>query len=185
MISSCCFDIETSSFDANFGIILCAVIKGIGQKRPTILRADELCPTWDTSRSDDSIITASIVEELSKYDVLCAHNGARFDLPFIRSKMVRWNLGTFPNKKLVDPCLLARNKLRLGSNSLASIASFIGAGDKTPVDGRVWLQASLDGDRGAMSKIVAHCVRDVQVLDKVLDSVKSYCGVFNSYGSGF
>ncbi|MCI0628569.1 MAG: ribonuclease H-like domain-containing protein [Acidobacteria bacterium] len=183
MLSSCCFDLETSSLDAGFGIILCAVIKGSNQKKPTVLRADELNPEWDTRRSDDSAIVMAIAEELDKYDVLVAHNGARFDIPYLRTRMARWKLGPFPNKKLVDPLQLARNKFRLGRNSLAALGSLINAPEKTPVDGQVWVKASLDGDRDAMKYICRHCVRDVEILELVLDAVKGYCGTINSWGS--
>lgn len=184
MISSCCFDLETSSLDANFGIILCAVIKGSDRKKPIILRGD-MYNTWDSRRSDDSQLVAGIVDALGNYDILVAHNGARFDIPFLRTRMARWKQPAFPNKKIVDPVQLARNKLKMSSNSLASLSSLIGAGDKTVVDGNMWTKAALDGDREAMEYIVKHCVKDVDILEKVADAVKPYCSTFNSYGSGF
>ena len=185
MISSCCFDLETSSLNANFGIVLCAVVKGSDRKKPYVFRADSY-PGWaEGRRSDDSGLVTDIVHKLDEYDVLVAHNGARFDVAFLRTRMARWGQGPFPNKKLVDPVLVARNKLRMSSNSLASLASLIGAGEKTVVDGDMWLRASLDGDKGAMDYIVKHCVVDVEILDKVADSVKPYCSVFNTYGSGY
>jgi len=185
MITSCCFDIETSSLDANFGIILCAVIQGFGAK-PVVLRGDQCNPNWDSKRSDDSDIVRKIVDELLKFDVLVAHYGSKFDLPFIRTRMAKWHLGTFPNtKKLIDPYHLSKNKFCLRSNSLESLSSLIGAPHKTIVDGQIWIRAALDGDKKAMDYIVKHCIRDVKVLGYVVDSVKGYSSTFNSWGSGF
>lgn len=185
MISSCCFDLETSSLNANFGIVLCAVVKGSDRKKPYIFRGDDY-PKWKEGlRSQDHEIVRDIVARLDQYDVLVAHNGARFDVPFLRTRMAHWKMGPFPSKKLVDPVLLARSKLRMSSNSLAAIASLIGAGEKTIVDGNIWLRASLDGDSEAMNYIVEHCVQDVKTLEQVADAVKPYCSAFNSYGSGF
>ena len=151
MISSCCFDLETSSLNANFGIVLCAVVKGSDRKKPYVFRGDSYEPWKQGKRSDDSFLVKDIVACLSGYDVLVAHNGARFDVPFLRTRMAKWSphleCGAFPNKKLVDPVQLARNKLRMSSNGLAALASLIGAGEKTLVDGDVWLRASLDGDK--------------------------------------
>lgn len=367
MISSCCFDLETSSLNANFGIVLCGVIKGSDRKKPYVFRGDEYEPWKQGKRSDDHLLVKDIVACLSQYDVLVAHNGcvtpghriltadlrwvpvetlvpgdrllnfsdlpaprrnwevgtvvsnhpftddvyrlvlsdgselvsngehpwlvggqkesacarrwsktsdmsiyhkrqkqpivrllpvwtdpssyaegylagfldnfapdklpsvkafsktsltveaiekvgphtvcglqvsngtyivegfgahnSRFDLPYIRTRMAKWNTslewGTFPNKKLVDPVLLARSKLRMSSNGLAAIASLIGAGEKTIVDGDIWVRASLDGDSEAMDHIVKHCIADVNLLEKVADAVKGYSSAFNTYGSGF
>ena len=185
MISSCCFDLETSSLNANFGIVLCAVVKGSDRKKPCIFRGDDYSGWKDGKRSNDSALIQDIAGCLDKYDVLVAHNGAKFDVAFLRTRMAKWGLGAFPNKKLVDPVMVARNKLRMSSNSLAALASLIGAGEKTIVDGDMWLRASLDGDKEAMDYIVKHCVVDVEILDKVADAVKPYCSVFNSYGSGY
>ena len=185
MISSCCFDIETSSLNANFGIVLCAVVKGSDRKKPHVFRGD-LFPSWQAGmRSDDRELVSAIVAQLDQYDVLVAHNGARFDIPFLRTRMAKWNIGIFPSKKLVDPVQLCRNKLRMSSNGLASIASLLGAGEKTVVDGNMWIRASLDGDTESMDYIVEHCKRDVDILERVADSVKQYSSVFNTYGSGF
>jgi uncharacterized protein YprB with RNaseH-like and TPR domain len=185
MITSCCFDLETSSLNANFGIVLCGVIKGSDRKKPYVFRGDDFSAWKEGRRSDDASLVGTIVTCLNQYDVLVAHNGARFDVAFLRTRMANWGLGAFPNKKLVDPVLIARNKLRMSSNSLASLASLIGAGEKTVVDGKMWLRASLDGDKEAMDYIVKHCVIDVQILEKVADAVKAYSSVFNSYGSGY
>ena len=184
MISTCCFDLETSSLNANFGIVLCAVLRGSDKKRPIVLRGDTY-EAWASNRSNDSDLVGSIADALSCYDVLVAHNGARFDIPFLRTRMARWGLPAFPNKKVVDPVQLARNKLRMSSNSLAALASLIQAGEKTVVDANMWLEASLDGNKQAMDYIVKHCIRDVEILEKVADAVKPYCSAFNTYGSGY
>jgi hypothetical protein len=72
-----------------------------------------------------------------------------------------------PGKKLIDPVLLARNKLRMSFNSLDKVAEHLGVNSKTEVRLEMWLRAALDGDRRAMSYIVEHCVQDVLVLEKV------------------
>ena len=49
----------------------------------------------------------------------------------------------------------------------------------------MWLEAALDGNKLAMDYIVKHCIRDVEILEKVADAVKPYCSAFNTYGSGY
>lgn len=189
MITAATFDIETSHLCADFGIVLCAVIKantppGMAPAKPVILRGDDLNPRWKTRRSDDSDIIEAIRSHLEKYDVVVAHNGLKFDLPFIRTRIAKWRLDPLKELKIVDPVQLARNKLRMSFNSLDRLAEFLGVNSKTDVSGDLWVRAALDGDRRAMTYITTHCVQDVLTLDRIVDAVKNYSTAFNAWGSG-
>lgn len=184
MIQICTFDLETTSLNADFGVLLCAVVKP-SHGKAKVFRADKLNPRWDKCRSDDSLIIRAVCDELGKYDVWIAHNGARFDVPFLRTRLAKHGMPSLPEKKLLDPVMLARNKLKLSYNGLERIADFLGCNHKTPVDGDLWLRAALDGDRKAMNYIVAHCVKDVVMLEGIVDAVKEYSKTFNSWGSGY
>lgn len=182
-IQCCVFDLETTNLNADFGVILCAVVKPANGE-PIVFRGDSYA-NWKRRRSDDSKIVRDIVKTLLNYDIWCAHNGARFDVPFLRSRMLRAGMEPLPAKKLVDPVLLARSKLKLSYNSLEKVAEHLGCNSKTEVRPEMWLRASLDGSREAMNYIVEHCVQDVLVLEKVIGRLKEYSTNFNSWGSGF
>jgi uncharacterized protein YprB with RNaseH-like and TPR domain len=183
-ISCCVFDLETTNLSADFGVILCGVIKPAGGKA-RVFRADHLNPRWPRGRSDDSHTLRAIVEELDKWDIWIVHNGNRFDIPFLRTRLLKHHLPALPSKKLVDPVLLARNKLRMSYNSLEQIANHMGVNSKTEVHPDLWVKAGLDGDRRAMSYIVKHCVEDVKTLEKVAGQLKVYSSTYNTYGSGY
>lgn len=183
MITSACFDLETSSLNADFGVILCAVIKP-GGGSPVVFRGDAY-PGWERGRSDDSPISRDIADALGKFDILVAHNGKKFDIPFLQTRLARWGLPPLPRTKLVDPVLLARNNYRMSSNSLQRLLGMFGLNEKTVVDNDVWLRASLDGDRESMNYIVEHCQKDVDMLDALLDKVKPFCSKFDSGGSAW
>ena len=182
MIGAACFDLECSSLNADFGIILAAVIK-TPFKKPKIFRLDKMNPHWKTRRSDDSPIVKAVAEELVKYDILVAHNGVDFDVPFLRTRLMIHDLPPFPDIKIVDPVKIARRNLRLSSNRLERIASTLGVNQKLRVDGRVWMSAILDGDRRAMDQIVDKCVADVLTVESVVNYLKPYTTMFNSWGS--
>lgn len=183
-ISCCVFDLETSNLCADFGILLCGVVKGAHGKA-RVFRGDQLNPKWMTRRSDDSKVLAAIVQELDQYDIWIAHNGNRFDVPFLRTRLLRHGMRELPTKKLVDPVLLARNKLRMSYNSLEKLANHLGCNSKTDVRPEMWLAAALDGDKTAMKYITEHCVEDVNTLEMVAGALKCYSSTYNSYGSGF
>lgn len=183
-ITCCCFDLETTNLSADFGIVLCGVIKGSSDKKPEVYRGDSY-PTWSKRRSDDSRILRDIVTALERYDIWVAHNGTRFDVPFLRTRLLRFGMPPLATRKLVDPVLLARSKLRMSFNSLDQVASHLRCNRKTDVQPDQWLRASLDGCREAMDYIVRHCVADVEVLEQVIGKLKCYSSVFNSWGSGY
>lgn len=183
--SSCVFDLETTNLNADFGVVLCGVIlpSGPGAK-PIVFRADKY-PTWKTNRSNDAELVKDIVKELDCYDIWCGHNASRFDVPFLRTRLLRHKLPPLPTRKLVDPVLLARNKLRMSFNSLAQVANLLGINSKTELKPEMWLAASLDGCTKSIGYIVDHCVQDCVTLDKVVGALKHYSTTLNSYGSGF
>jgi uncharacterized protein YprB with RNaseH-like and TPR domain len=181
-VKCCCFDLEASSLNADFGVLLCAVVKAPG-KRPVVFRGDVLNPDWQAKRSDDRVLVANLVEHLNTFDIWVVYNGLKFDLPFLRTRLARWGLPPLPARKLLDPYQLVRNKLKLSYSSLQSVAALARVGRKEGLDGNVWLRASLDGDTKAMDRIVAHCVNDVRLLEKVCGIVKPYSSAFNSWGS--
>lgn len=184
MITTGIFDIETSDLSADRGIILCAVIQGNNGK-PIVFRSDELNKNWyKGQRGDDSGIVKKLYKHLNEYDVLVAHNGTRFDLPFIRTRGARWGLGGLRDTKIIDPLSIAFRKFRLNHNSLGSLSDFIGSADrKHSLDWSVWMDAILNGSRVAMDEIVKHCVSDVKELNDVLNMVKPYIKVLDDRGS--
>ena len=116
-VSCCVFDLETTNLSADFGVILCGVVKP-ANGRPKVFRADSLNPTWSACRSNDRHVTKAIVAELDRFDIWVAHNGAKFDVPFLRTRLLAHSLPPLPSKKLIDPVLLARNKLRMSFKKL-------------------------------------------------------------------
>ncbi len=182
MIRIATFDIETTGLSADFGVILCAVVKP-QEGEPVVYRNDEINPDWDNKRSNDRALVKQLRDHLCEFDILIAHNGVRFDVPFIRTRLAKWRLNPMPDIKIVDPCQLARNKLRLSYNSLDKIASYMKVNSKSPVTGDMWIRAALDGDRRAMDYIVKHCIEDVRTLERIVDGVKPYSTAINAWGS--
>lgn len=185
MISTAIFDLETSALEADRGVILCACIKSSKRRGIITIRTDKTSPTWHAGkRGNDKETTRQIAEILADHDVLVAHNGSRFDMPFLRSRMLRWNMKRLPDIKMVDPCSIAYRRFRLRSNSLAAVADHIGVTErKTPLDMSIWADAFLNGSRRAMNLIVEHCVADIKVLEGVLEVVKPYVKILDDRGS--
>ena len=186
MIDTAIFDLETSDLAGDRGIVLCAVIQSSRRKKPYVIRTDETnAKGWRAGqRGDDSKTVAQVCDILVDHDVLAAHNGTRFDVPFLRTRRLRWGMKPMPEVKIVDPLSIAWRKLRLRSNRLGAISDHLGIKDKkTPLDLSIWMDAILNGTRASMDLIVEHCVADVAVLAGVLNFVKPFIRVLDERGS--
>ena len=176
----CVFDLETSSLKANFGIILCGVHKPIGGKA-SVLRIDDFTDKW----SEDASLVGALIGELSTPLILVAHNGVRFDRPFLNARAARWGLEPLnPRGRIIDPVVVARRHFAMSWNGLESLSVFLETkARKSPVDGGLWLRAILDHDKAALDAIVKHCVNDVLVLEEVVTKLQPYLGKIQEWGS--
>lgn len=186
------FDIEASNLDPEFGIVLCVCIKPWKEKVKTFRLEDyqhEGMP-W----SDDSLLVAAVIEELNKYGTLVAHFGLLYDRKFLNGRALfhRGNASSecreqalvSPEGKLVDTWAVAKRTLNKKSNSLDTLARFLGVTEtKTILHPRYWLAASHDHDTQAMDYIVKHCVMDVIVLESLTSRMRELIGPINKWGS--
>ena len=168
----CILDIEASNLNANFGIMLSYAIKEY--KKPKIfartITADELI-----SETLDKGLVKECVDILSNYDVVITYYGSRFDIPFLRTRAIYWNLD-FPKYgylKHKDVYYMVRNRLKLSRNTLEEACRTLGIKGKTRVDGTYWIKA-LTGDETALKYILKHNKRDVIILEKLYDKLESY-----------
>jgi len=157
------FDIETSNLRADFSIILSAVIKPFG-KDPIVFRADEY-KSWNKDRSNDADLVTDISDELRKHAIVITHYGQKFDIPFLRAKMVKHQLEPLPPMFGIDSWRIAKNNFAVSSRRLANLVSFFDIGEKGGVDGPLWMRAAYDADSDALDAIVEHNIIDCVELE--------------------
>lgn len=180
------FDLETSGFNADNSILLCCSSKTYNLPTITTVRADKF-KTWKTNKTDEEEVIKAVCNQLLPYDIVVAHNGQWFDKGFLNAKCLEYGLSPVLRwKKLIDPCRLSRNHMRLGRNSLASLIDFLHIPThKTPIELYEWRKASHNSDVKSMNKIVHHCERDVETLELVYRKVKSLVDKIDKSGSAF
>lgn len=186
MLSTAIVDLETSDLDANKAVLLVACIKSSLTKEMICLRIDDEDKTsWDRGlRGEDRYIVGNTAAILAEHDVVVAHNGTRFDLPFLRTRLLRHRLPRLPDLKVVDPCSILFRKFKMQSNSLAAAIDFLELREKkTPLSVSVWMDAILNGSKVALDKIEKHCIQDVKALEGVFNAVKPYIKLLDDRGS--
>lgn len=158
------WDLECSDLNANWGVVLCGGIKTYG--KPGVVLPVSKTPT------NDKEVVKRIAAEISDADAWVTWYGGRFDVPFLNSRLIFHKLNPLPPIPHIDGWRIAKYKLKLNSNRLASVQDFLGLEtEKTKVSGITWLKA-ISGDKGAMNYIVEHCRKDVEVLEEAYDRIK-------------
>uniref|UniRef100_A0A6H1ZKE3 Putative RNase_H superfamily protein n=1 Tax=viral metagenome TaxID=1070528 RepID=A0A6H1ZKE3_9ZZZZ len=159
------FDLETSNLQADFSILLSAVIKPFGQE-PMVYRADSY-PQWENNRANDYGIVKDISDELRCHAIIITHYGERFDIPYLRAKMNYHALPILPQMFGVDTWRIARSNFKVSSRRLQNLVKYFDIGEKGGVEGGLWMDAAYSGNREAMDEIVKHNIIDCEVLEKL------------------
>jgi uncharacterized protein YprB with RNaseH-like and TPR domain len=168
-----CLDLEMSNLNADFGFILCAAVKEVGVEEPHVLRIDQF-PNYKRQPWNDADISAAIRDLVVGFDLIVTWNGARFDVPFLNTRLSKHGLAPLPRKLHKDLLYTSRYQLRLHSNRLASVQEFFELEmEKTSISGEYWNRA-VTGNKEALDYIVDHCIRDVFVLEEVLGKLKPF-----------
>jgi len=172
-----CIDIEASNLKANFGIILSWSIKTLDK--------DEIWYDCLTSRDlqcgkFDQRLTETLIRAMWNYDRLVGHYSSRFDLPFVRTRAIQWDLD-FPEYGMIwhtDVWRIARDKLCLNSNRQGTVAQALQKKDiKTKIHSEKWLTVQFGNSkerREALDYIVDHNIKDVIQLEGNYTALKPY-----------
>jgi len=129
--------------------------------------------SWDSG--DDSHVLKEFMRAALSADELVAHNGDRFDLPWIRTRAMMYNISCPPRMVTYDTCALARRLFNFPSNSLAAIARYLKVeNQKGSCDFSDWLKITLNNDEESLSKMLKYCCQDVMTLESVFERMKNW-----------
>jgi len=165
-------DIESSSLVASFGFIISICIKKLGGTTTKLV----VTPREIHNGTTDKRICREFVKEMEKYDMLVGHYSERFDIPFIRTRCVYWDI-PFPRyADLIqkDTCKILWNKFKLHSNRLEAACDFFGIKAKEhKLKQRIW-QPAMAGKQSALNYILVHNIEDVESTEKLWVKINQY-----------
>ena len=157
-------DIETTSFNADYGYMLTWCLKTKEGK----VFYDKITKEEVFDYTFDKRIVESLVKRLKEYKILVTYYGTGFDIPFIRTRALIHNL-EFPAYGEIytfDLYYVVKSKLKLTRNSLDKACETLGIKGKTHVDTKIWQLAAL-GDENSIKKVLTHNRYDVIILEKL------------------
>ncbi len=166
-------DIETTDLKALMGRVLCASFCDLTGDTWTF-RGD-FGHLKGENAIDDSRLAVAIRDEWEKYDLLVAHNGRLFDIPFLNARLAHAGERPFQPHFILDTLYyLNSSSMRIGSAKLVNAQKFFRLGEeKTELVWETW-QLAAAGDRKAMDEVVEHCEADVRVLRELYPHVLPY-----------
>lgn len=168
-------DIETTNLKADFAFMLTYCIKTKGKEE---YRWNRITQEEIRNGTLDKRLVSDLIEDMRKYKKVYTYYGARFDIPFIRTRALSWEYDFIPYGLLLhqDLYFLAKNKLCLSRRRLANVCDLLGIDGKTHLDGKLWMLAAT-GNEDAIDFIYNHNKADCVILEKAYNKVKMYAGV--------
>lgn len=158
-------DIETTNFSGDFGHILCAVAKPIGEK-PVVFRLDDY-PNWKDQLNDDSLLVGDLIKYLNQTIRVITWYGAKFDIPFTYTRRKLANLDRSDEFLHLDAWKTSRKYFKFHNNRLDTyMVNLNTKADKTRVLPKEWIAAAY-GSKEDMDYVVEHCIADVEGLEEV------------------
>lgn len=161
-------DIETMAalqwgwgmYNQNFGVnqveahpyILCVGYKWIGEKGANCLT------NWEMSQEEMLQRTLDLIKEA---DAVVSKNGIKFDIPWIRTELLKYKMKPLPPLTHIDLEKAARAYFRFHSNKLDYILQYLGFGGKLEHEGFALWRKVQAGDEKARRKMVRYCLTDV------------------------
>lgn len=167
-------DIETMAalmwgwgmYNQNFGVnqvkehpyILCVGYKWVGEKETFCLNS------WEMTQEEMLQRTLDLIKEA---DAIVSKNGIKFDIPWIRTELLRYKMAPLPPLTHIDLEKAARGYFRFHCNKLEYILQYLGFGGKLEHEGfGLWrkVQAGHAPSRRKMERYCKHDVRQTARL---------------------
>ena len=170
-------DIEATNLQADFGYILCYSLKELDGE----LRHRSISPKEIKTYNFDKGLMRQFLKDIKPFDRLVGYYSKdyRFDVPYLRTRALRWDLD-FPTWKdylFTDVYDMAKAKLRLHRNRLETVCDLFEIPAKEHrLNPEVWMRAQA-GSKRALEYIQQHCDEDVLSLEAVYKRLFMFKGV--------
>lgn len=165
------WDIESSALVANFGTIICIGWQVFGRptvRVPSVMDFNGFCKSCNQIHdpTNDKKLLEHIYPILAGADAWVTWFGKGFDEKFVNTRLLYHHMHPLPHVPHIDGWKTAKGKLKLNSNRLMTVQSFLELPDsKSALSGPHWVKAKA-GDKAATRYIIHHCRQDVKVLEQ-------------------
>lgn len=170
------FDIEVFSmrFTADMGNVLTYCIKELNKD---LIITNSITPREAKKGENiDKRLMQDLVKDLKCFTRLVGYNSSNFDIPFLRTKAVKYNLD-FPVYKEIyhsDLYYIIKNRFSLRHNSLRTACEFFGIeAKKHSFIWDKWAKAFI-GDKKCLDYVLQHNIEDVLSTEQLWIKVNQH-----------
>lgn len=132
--------------------------------------------TYQYDPEDDSMIVASLADLIDQADMVVAHNGRRFDIPVLKTRMLSNGMVPLMPYRLIDTLDIAKREFRFPSNSLDSLAQYLGFETKMSHGGFKLWRGCIEGCKESWEEMLAYNIQDIRVLENVYLALRAWYG---------
>lgn len=112
---------------------------------------------------------------MEEADEAVAHNGDKFDLKWLNTRLLFHRIGSIEPFKTVDTLAIVRRRFLFNSNRLDYICNFLFGEEKHNSGGfQTWVDIVMTNSKSALKTMVKYCKKDVALLEKLFHFVESY-----------
>jgi len=123
---------------------------------------------------DDESVVAALSDIVQEADLLVHHNGDKFDLKKLNTRIIKHKLPPMKNKPLtIDTLKEAKKHFAFTSNKLDYLGEFLGVGSKIVTPPNLWIDV-LNNDIKALKTMVKYGDGDVVLEEAVYLEMKPY-----------
>lgn len=152
---------------ASINSVICFGYKVLGEKKAQCVSAWDFPSAWKKDVNNDYHVVKKAKEILESADGIITHNGIRFDLKFLNSRLVYHGLTPIPKIPHIDTCSVAKSRLFLFNNRLNTVAKHLGCELKMENGGWGLWEKVLKRDPKACATMTKYCKQDVEVTEEV------------------
>ncbi len=126
------------------------------------------------NREDDSALLRTLREFLDQADIVIAHNGDRFDLKKINTRLIVNGFKPPSPYRTIDTLKIARNVFGFSSNKLNSLCASLKIGRKLPHTGFHLWRSCMNGVKSAWPMMRRYNAHDVWLLRELYKIIRAW-----------
>lgn len=120
----------------------------------------------EVSKEDDKRILGDLWTLLDQADIVVAHNGKKFDIPKINTRLIINGYIPPSPYKQIDTLDVALRHFKFSSNKLDALATYFGIENKDHTDFNLWVKC-MKGDKKSLEYMLNYNIKDVLILEQV------------------
>jgi hypothetical protein len=166
------FDSESSNLVGDYGRILCIGYKWLGEKDVKIITIRK-SPVFKQDPTNDKYVVEEFAKVFSQAHMVIGWFSRFHDVPLIDTRLMAYSLPPLPPVPHWDGWFTAKKKMKLRSNRLASVSTFMNLSEKTPLTAEAWVKAPT-GHIQSLKYVEDHCIADVVVTEQAYERMKAF-----------